>query len=526
MNFIDQILKKYKSNVSSVFFLTGNFNDYFIDEKYKKQLKNQTQDITVIDAMIEILVEELSFDSQKAVQLNNASGIINTIESTKTDLIILKNVDKILTNDLHSGGDNEATLNLYNTLTSESFIVSNKLVIFLISDMTNLNSILKDPAMRAETVNIPLPSNEERLVFIEKAYNQTKQENVKMEVTQHQIMKLTHGMSLYNIEDIFLYARYSGTLNKETIKERKEEIMKKEYDEVLEIIDDCPFTMADYAGNENLKEYTSEIIIDAFKTGDFDIFPKGMLLLGAPGTGKTFLAKCMAGEAGVPYIELKMSKILGKYVGESESKLSKALSGIASMGNCIVLLDEIDQMLKRDNGDSNAVRGNMFSAFLSFLNDSPRGILWIGTTNKCEDIDSALRRSGRFDMKIAVLPPDIRERADLFKINLRKKINEKELEKIDLSKIAKMSFGLTHADIVVVCNKVFELKKRKKMEEINEDLILKAIKYTKPDLSNAFMDMVKSSIDNSSDRELINWSWVREYEEKKKQNNTSSVINH
>jgi transitional endoplasmic reticulum ATPase len=519
-NCLDEIIKKYVSNVSNIFFLVGNHHDYYIDEKHIMVPKNLERVIGLV------LEKELNLKNQKVFNFDNTiGGLISSILSEHNHLTIIKNAESILGNGYHTDSEMSSMVGLFNVLASDTFRNKNAIAIFLVDDMSNIHPLFKKTELRAEVIKVPFPGSKERLMFIEYLYETLETEKKKkklkidIQVTPHQLTKITNGMSLHNIEDIYLYARYTGVLDKNIIKERKEEIMKKEYDEVLEVIDDCPFRMKDYAGNEALKEYVDEVVIDSFTTGDFEIFPKGLLLLGAPGTGKTFLAKCIAGESGVPYIELKMSKILSKWVGESEGKLSKALSGIASIGNCVVLLDEIDQILKRDNGDANPVRGNFFSAFLSFLNDSPRGILWVGTTNKCEDIDSALKRSGRFDMKIAILPPDKEERKSLFRLNLLKKLGEEEISKINYEKIAENSFGLTHADIVVVCQKAFEFKKRKKLEEINEETILKALEYTKPDLSNGFMNMVKSSIDNSSDRELINRNWIKEYNEWKKTGN-------
>jgi transitional endoplasmic reticulum ATPase len=510
-NFLNEIIKKYKSNVSNIFFLTGNHHDYYIDEEYSRSPRE------VIDVIKSVMEKELKLKNQTVFNYDNTtSGLIRCIISEHNHLTIIRNAEAILNNAYHTDSEMSHMIGLFNALTSKTFREKSAIVIFLVDDISNINSIFKRTELRAEVINVPFPGKEMRSRFIERLYERMTDEKKKgakvdVQLDPNQLVKLTNGMSLHNIEDIYLYARYTGVLDRNIIKERKEEIMKKEYDEVLEVIDDCPFRMKDYAGNEALKEYVDEVIIDSFTTGDFEIFPKGLLLLGAPGTGKTFLAKCIAGESGVPYIELKMSKILSKWVGESEGKLSKALSGIAGIGNCVVLLDELDQILKRDNGDANPVRGNFFSAFLSFLNDSPRGILWVGTTNKCEDIDSALKRSGRFDMKIAILPPDKEERKSLFRLNLLKKLGEEEISKINYEKIAENSFGLTHADIVVVCQKAFEFKKRKKLEEITEETILKALEYTKPDLSNGFMNMVKSSIDNSSDRELINRNWIKEY---------------
>jgi transitional endoplasmic reticulum ATPase len=518
-NFINDIIKKYKSNVSNVFFITGNYNDYYIDDEYNDR---------IIDLIQKELGSKLKLINQVVFDCSNSlSALIQITESKDYNLIIVKNSEYIINQRYVDTFGVTTILNLVNVLTSDYFRSRDVLIIFLLSDLSSLSHAFKRSELRSEIIKIPYPNQDLRLRFARTLFDRISEDKRKgmkfeVEITPEQLMKLTHGMSLYNMEDIYLYAKYEQKLNKQIIKNRKEEILKNEFDDVLEIIDDCEFRLKDYAGNEALKEYVNEVIVAGFNTGIYDIFPKGILLLGSPGVGKTFLAKCIAGESSVPYIELKMSKLLSKWVGESESKLSKALSGIASIGNCVVLLDEIDQILKRDNGDANPVRGNFFSTFLSFLNDSTRGILWFGTTNRYEIIDSALKRSGRFDTKIALLPPDKNERVELIKLNLYKKLSKEEIfEELNFEELAEKSFGMSHADIEVLINKAWELKRRKEVRhginiKFTQELILTALKYIKYDHSDEVMKMIKSAIENATDLELVNMNWINEMRERTK----------
>jgi SpoVK/Ycf46/Vps4 family AAA+-type ATPase len=154
------------------------------------------------------------------------------------------------------------------------------------------------------------------------------------------------------------------------------------------------------------------------RAGELRVVPQGILLMGPAGTGKTRLARALAKEAGVTFVELQPSKIFSKWVGDTERRLEKALSAIASMTPCIVFIDEIDQAMGRGESGDNGVSNRVFKRLMEIMSDtSLRGkVLWIAATNRADLLDAALLRPGRLDKKIPILAPDSRERASILRV--------------------------------------------------------------------------------------------------------------
>jgi len=192
----------------------------------------------------------------------------------------------------------------------------------------------------------------------------------------------------------------------------------KEFNEVIEVFDTKGFSLEDFAGQDDIKTYFKEVVIDAIRNDDLDIVPKGVMLMGPPGTGKTFFARCLAGDAGINFVEFKMSKILGKYVGESEKSMEKALSVFRALAPVGVFMDEIDQSLSRGKGDDggSSVNSNIFGMLLAEMSKPEnRGkILWMAATNYPNNVDEALKRAGRFDKKIPYLTIVRRKKGKIF----------------------------------------------------------------------------------------------------------------
>ena len=136
-------------------------------------------------------------------------------------------------------------------------------------------------------------------------------------------------------------------MTREMIIAKKKELIQKEFGEIIEILDTEGYSLDKFAGQEHIKNYFKEAVIDAIKNNDISIIPKGVLFMGPPGTGKTYFAKCLAGDAGINFVEFKMSKILDKWVGESEKRLEKAFSVFRALAPVGVFMDEVDQALSR-----------------------------------------------------------------------------------------------------------------------------------------------------------------------------------
>jgi transitional endoplasmic reticulum ATPase len=181
--------------------------------------------------------------------------------------------------------------------------------------------------------------------------------------------------------------------------------------------------------------------------------PKGILLYGPPGTGKTLLAKAVATESEANFISVKGPEIFSKWVGESEKAIREIFRKARQAAPCIVFIDEIDAIAPRRGssiGDSH-VTDRVVNQLLTEMDgiEDLKGVVVIAATNRPDMLDPALLRPGRFDRLIYVPLPDTRAREEIFKIHLRGKPLDKD---VDLQKLVSLTEGYTGADIAALCN--------------------------------------------------------------------------
>ncbi len=181
--------------------------------------------------------------------------------------------------------------------------------------------------------------------------------------------------------------------------------------------------------------------------------PNGILLSGEPGTGKTLIAKAIAGEAGVPFIYVNSSNIIDRFVGVGARNIRKIFKVAKEKAPCIVFFDEIDSIgVSRDRKDEDSENEQTINALLQELDGftGREGIFVIAATNRADKLDSALTRAGRFDRHIIVnKPKNWEDRKKLFNFYLNKL---KVSEDVNIDKLSKQSSGFTGADIAAICN--------------------------------------------------------------------------
>jgi transitional endoplasmic reticulum ATPase len=181
--------------------------------------------------------------------------------------------------------------------------------------------------------------------------------------------------------------------------------------------------------------------------------PKGILLYGPPGCGKTLLAKAVATESEANFISVKGPEIFSKWVGESEKAIREIFRKARQVAPCIVYFDEIDAIAPRRGGDigDSHVADRVVNQLLTEMDgiEDLKGVVVIAATNRPDMLDPALLRPGRFDRLIYIPPPDARAREEIFKIHLRGKPLDKD---VDLQKLVSLTEGYTGADIAALCN--------------------------------------------------------------------------
>jgi len=245
---------------------------------------------------------------------------------------------------------------------------------------------------------------------------------------------------------------------------------------------DVKTTFKDVAGMEGAKEEVQEIV-DFLKnpskyTALGGKIPKGALLVGSPGTGKTLLAKAVAGEAKVPFFSLSGSDFVEMFVGVGASRVRDLFKQAKDKSPAIIFIDEIDA-IGRARGKINITGGNderenTLNQLLTEMDGfgTNTNVIVIAATNRADVLDKALMRAGRFDRQIFVDLPDVRERKAIFKVHLRPL---KKATNLDVEFLSKQTPGFSGADIANVCNEAALIAARKNKKSVGKQDFLDAV---------------------------------------------------
>ena len=236
-------------------------------------------------------------------------------------------------------------------------------------------------------------------------------------------------------------------------------------------------TFKDVAGQDEAKESLQEIIDFLHNPQKYTAIgaklPKGALLVGSPGTGKTLLAKAVAGEANVPFFSISGSDFVEMFVGMGASRVRDLFQQAAKVAPCIIFIDEIDAVGRaRDSRyGSNSEQEQTLNQLLSEIDgfESSKGIVCLAATNRPEILDKALLRPGRFDRRIIVDKPNLQGRLDTLKVHTRK---IRLSEDVDLRKIAQATAGAVGADLANLVNEAALRAVRQDRQAVNQEDLL------------------------------------------------------
>ena len=245
---------------------------------------------------------------------------------------------------------------------------------------------------------------------------------------------------------------------------------------------DVKVTFKDVAGLEGAKEEIQEIVDFLKNPQKYTVLggkiPKGALLVGSPGTGKTLLAKAVAGEAKVPFFSLAGSDFVEMFVGVGASRVRDLFKQAKDKSPSIIFIDEIDA-IGRARGKSNITgsndeRENTLNQLLTEMDGfgTNTNVIVIAATNRADVLDKALMRAGRFDRQIYVDLPDLNERKEIFKVHLKPL---KTIKTLDVDFLAKQTPGFSGADIANVCNESALIAARKNKKSVGKQDFLDAV---------------------------------------------------
>lgn len=304
------------------------------------------------------------------------------------------------------------------------------------------------------------------------------------------------GLSELEIESILRLAySSSGELHKDHISliiEQKRQIIQKAG--ILEMVP-LKEDITDIGGLENLKTWLirkEKVLSHMDQAQKYGVdMPKGVLIAGVPGCGKSLSAKAAAKLFNVPLLRLDMGRLLGKYVGESESNMRKAIRLVDALSPCVLWIDELEKAFAgiESGGGGGEVTTRLFGSFLTWLQEKESAAFVVATANDITKLPPELLRKGRFDEIFYVGLPQTAERRRIFQIHIGKRRPD-DLPHIDLDQLATQTEGYSGADIEGVVRESVETAFAEGTECLTTESFIQAIKETSS-LSELMKDQIK-----------------------------------
>lgn len=321
------------------------------------------------------------------------------------------------------------------------------------------------------------------------------------------------GLTNFEIVNILSLAYTEGaTIKKEDvalINEQKRQMILKSG-----ILDMVPLkegeSINDIGGLDNLKEWLgkkAKIFKNIEKAKQFGVdIPKGVLIAGVPGCGKSLNAKAAAKLFEVPLLRMDMGRIMGKYVGESEANMRKAITLAEAIAPCVVWIDELEKGLAGIGGEGGGadVTTRLFGSLLTWMQEKESAAFVVATANDIVKLPPELLRKGRFDEIFYVGLPNDTERKRIFEIHIAKRRKE-DLKDIDLDSLVSRTDGYSGADIEGVVKQSIENVYTEGKEKLTTDDIIEAIKNTHS-LSEIMKDPLKKMSEEYKNRKFKNAS--------------------
>lgn len=431
-------------------------------------------------------------DDRKVVEFSNGLGIINFENkslSRECDLVNFLKLMKddgyvdpmlILLKDVH--GDLErpevvsllkyiAERNMYNESYNASvFIISSKLIVP--DELEDLITIF----------DVPLPGVEEIEEILQEFCN-----DLDIEITKETMDELSlsfKGLNEFQIKQILNLAYQDGGCvereDRRLILRQKEQLIKKAG--LLEMIP-VNETIDDIGGLENLKEwlYNKEVVFSqldrAIKFG-VDI-PKGIMIVGMPGCGKSLAAKATAKLFEIPLVRLDVGRLLGKYIGESEENMRKALKLSEAISPCVLWIDEIEKAFSGvgNSGGGSDVTTRLFGQFLTWMQEKENMVFIVATANDISKIPPEFLRKGRFDELFYVDFPNKEERRKILEIHLKKR--HKWNKELDIISVVQKTEGYNGADLEAIVKDAIERCFIEEKQTLQTEDLLKSQKNIK-----------------------------------------------
>jgi len=407
-------------------------------------------------------------------------GVFEDAQKHAPAIIFIDEIDSIAPKREEMGGEKQVERRVVAQLLSLMDGLESRGQVIVIA-ATNIPNVI-DPALRRpgrfdREISIPIPDRNGRLEIL---HIHTRGMPLSEDVSVEKLADITHGFVGADLEALAREAAmsalreilpkidfemadipYETLLKLEVTMDNFLEAMKEvEPSAIREFFVEVPdVKWDDVGGLENIKEELKEAVewplkhSDIFKKANTNP-PKGILLYGEPGTGKTLLAKAVTNESGVNFISVKGPSLMSKYVGESERGIREVFKKAKQASPTILFFDEIDSLVpKRGSSSTDAhVTERVISQFLTEMDgiEELKGVVVLAATNRLDLIDPALLRSGRFGLLLELPEPDEETREEIFKIHTKNKPLAKD---VDFKSLARETEGKVGSDIDFICRK-------------------------------------------------------------------------
>ena len=455
-------------------------------------------DFKVIDDVIDCVGETV-----KCVEFNNALGLVDfktkspMYECDLEQFLKLTMDDGfeqgtfIILKDVHSEINNPKIIALLKKIAENNLYNDDySATIFILSETTVIPRELEN---YITVFDIPLPTTSEILTVVNE-FIADLEINVEQD-TINDIALSFKGLNEFQIKQILNLAyQDGGCIDKEDkllILREKEQFIKKVG--MLEIVNFSE-TINDIGGLENLKEWLArkaKVFSNLDKAIKFGVdVPKGIMIIGMPGCGKSLTAKVTASLFEITLVRLDVGRLLGKYVGESEENMRKALKLSEAISPCILWIDEIEKAFAGVGGDGggNDVTTRLFGQFLTWMQEKENSVFIVATANDISRMPPEFLRKGRFDELFFVDLPSGEERRKILDIHLKKR--KKWNKGIDSIALIKETGGFNGSDLEAVVKDTIEMAFIDGKESITTEDLLKSVKDTRS-ISSTFKDKIK-----------------------------------
>lgn len=439
----------------------------------------------------------------KCVEFNNALGLVDfktksPMQECDLEQFLKLTMDDgfeqdtfIILKDVHNELNNPKIIALLKRIAENNLYNDDyNATVFIISEITVITRELEN---YITVFDIPLPTTNEILTLI-KEFIADLEITVDADII-NEIALSFKGLNEFQIKQILNLAyQDGGCIDKEDkmlILKEKEQFIKKSG--MLEIVNFTE-TISDIGGLENLKEWLArkaKVFSNLDKAIKFGVdVPKGIMIIGMPGCGKSLTAKATASLFEIPLVRLDVGRLLGKYVGESEENMRKALKLSEAISPCVLWIDEIEKAFAGVGGEGggNDVTTRLFGQFLTWMQEKENTVFIVATANDISKMPPEFLRKGRFDELFFVDLPNGEERRKILDIHLKKR--NKWNKQIDSIALIKETDGFNGADLEAVVKDTIEMAFIDGKEMITTEDLLKSVRDTKS-ISSTLKDKIK-----------------------------------